>query len=234
MPLSLTRYLTGLAGLLCAVLLSVGQPAHADRLTEQRRQYDQAQSALARGDHARFEALKAQLRDYPLYPYLLLESLRQRIDHAPHREIEQFLSTHGDLPAARSIKNSWFKRLPKEQDWARLRKHADPASLTAEIECPLVMQTWREGKVQQAMERARELWTVGQSQPNDCDPLFERWRAAGGLTEEVAWERIRLALLYRQDALARYLTRYMPSQTALAERFVATATDPRRLSQASQ
>ena len=234
MPLSLTRYLTGLAGLLCAVLLSVGQPAHADRLTEQRRQYDQAQSALARGDHARFEALKAQLRDYPLYPYLLLESLRQRIDHAPHREIEQFLSTHGDLPAARSIRNSWFKRLLKEQDWARLRKHADPASLTAEIECPLVMQAWREGKVQQAMERARELWTVGQSQPNDCDPLFERWRAAGGLTEEVAWERIRLALLYRQDALARYLTRYMPSQTALAERFVATATDPRRLSQASQ
>lgn len=234
MPLSLTRYPTGLAGLLCAVLILVGLPAQADRLEDQRRQYDQAQAALARGDLARFETLKSQLRDYPLYPYLLLESLRKRINHAPHAEIEQFLSTHGDLPAANGLKNSWLKRLRDEQDWERLRKHADPTSLSAEIECPLVMQTWREGRTDQAMARARELWTVGQSQPSECDPLFERWRAAGGLTEEVAWERIRLALLYRQDALAKYLIRYLPSQATLAELFVATATDPRRLSQVSQ
>ena len=64
MPLSSTRYPTGLAGLLCAVLLLVGQPAQADRLEDQRRQYDQAQAALTRGEHARFEALKSQLRDY--------------------------------------------------------------------------------------------------------------------------------------------------------------------------
>ncbi len=84
------------------------------------------------------------------------------------------------------------------------------------------------------MQRARELWTVGQSQPNSCDPLFERWITTGGLTEQIAWERIQLALLHRQDALAKHLTRYVPSQQALAERFVATASNPQLLSNVSQ
>src|SRR5690554_6222358 len=196
-------------GLLCSLLMLASLPAQADRLSEQRRQYDQAQSALARGDHARFQSLKAGLSDYPLYPYLQLESLRKRLDHAPHQEIEQFLTTHGDLPAAAGLKSNWLKRLVKEQDWPRLRRHVDQDSLTAELECPLVMQMWHESKSEQAMLRARELWTVGQSQPNVCDPLFQRWIAAGGLTEDVAWERIRLALLHRQDGLAKYLTRYL-------------------------
>ena len=230
----LKRHLIKTTGLLCGALLLTSLPAQADRLSEQRRQYDQAQSALARGDNARFQSLKAGLSDYPLYPYLLLESLRKRLDHAPHQEIEQFLVTHGDLPAAGSLRNSWLKRLLKEQDWPRLRRHVDQDSLSAELECPLVMQMWREGQSTQAMQRAQELWTVGQSQPKACDPLFQRWIAAGGLTEDIAWERMRLALLHRQDGLAKYLTRYQPSQTALAERFVATATNPRLLNQFSQ
>ena len=227
------HYLASVICLFCSVLLLANLPAQATVLSAQRTLYDQAQAALASGDTARFDALKAGLTHYPLYPYLQLASLRAHLDSAEHREIEQFLSAHGDLPAARSLKSNWLKRLAREQDWTRLRKHMDPDSLTAELECPLVMQSWREGKQQQAMQRARELWTVGQSQPNACDPLFERWRAAGGLTEEVAWERIRLALLHRQDALAKYLIRYVPNQSALAERFVATATDPTRLSQVS-
>ncbi|MFA5677862.1 MAG: transglycosylase SLT domain-containing protein [Pseudomonas sp.] len=230
----LARQLTNAIGVLCTALLLFSLPAQADRLAEQRRQYDQAQAALTRGDEARFNTLKGGLTDYPLYPYLLLESLRKRLDHAPHAEVEQFLTSHGDLPAARSLKNNWLKRLLAEQDWARLRKHMDPESLTAELECPLVMQMWRDGQSEQAKQRATALWTVGQSQPNACDPLFERWRAEGGLTADVAWERIRLALLHRQDALANYLIRYLPGQSALAERFVATATDPKQLNQFSQ
>ena len=228
------KYVARSAGLLCSLLMLTSLPAQADRLSDQRRQYDQAQSALARGDNAEFQRLKAGLGDYPLYPYLLLNSLRKRLDHAPHQEVEQFLTAHGDLPTARGLKQDWLQRLAKEQEWERLRRHVDADSLTAELECPLVMQTWREGRTEQAMQRTRELWTVGKSQPDICDPLFQRWMNAGGLTEEVAWERIREALLYRQDGLAKYLTRYMPTQTALADRFVATASNPKLLNQFSR
>ncbi len=122
-----------ITALLCSSLLLVSLPAQADRLSEQRRQYDQAKVALNKGDKVRFEQLNRQLSGYPLQPYLAMESLRKRLAVASASEVEQFLSSHGDLPAARGLKQTWFKRLLKEQDWNRLRQHMDPDSLTAEL-----------------------------------------------------------------------------------------------------
>ena len=137
-----------------------------------------------------------------------------------HREVERFLLEHGDLPAAQLLKSKWLRRLARDGEWSLFHQHYDESSRDAGLDCQVTLQRWREGNATEAMQRATELWTVGRSQPKDCDPLFERWKQAGGLTETVAWQRIRLALLYRQDALAQYLTRYVPSQKALAERFI--------------
>nr|WP_256669850.1 transglycosylase SLT domain-containing protein [Pseudomonas sp. OIL-1] len=185
--------------------------------------------ALKQGQHSRYLQLKQGLRDYPLYAYLLLEEIKQQDAPADH-EVQAFLVTQGDLPAAQGIKNKWLQRLAKTGKWDLLRKHYDTDSQSTELDCQLTLQMWREGDASLARQRATELWTVGHSQPDACDPLFEKWRAAGGLTEDVAWQRLRQALLYRQDALARYLVRYLPSQTLLAERFIEAATKPARLS----
>lgn len=233
MQLYFSAPLKALSALLLAGLLSASLSVQAD-IQQQRKGYDQAMAALKAGQQQRYEALVPALRDYPLYPYLLLESLQQRAKTAPHGEIENFLLSHGDLPTAQRLKNDWLRRLVREGEWSLLREHYDAASQSAEIACHLALQTWREGNQAAAMTQATELWTVGRSQPNECDPLFDRWRAAGGLTEDIAWARIREALLYRQDALARYLVRYMPSQTALAELFVDTATKPEGLSQSER
>ncbi|MFN3582126.1 MAG: transglycosylase SLT domain-containing protein [Pseudomonas sp.] len=230
MPRRKTTALT-IAALFASCLL-ISTSTLADRAQQQRQQYDQAMSALKSGQLQRYESLKAGLSDYPLYPYLLLESLNQRSKTASHQELEAFFVAHGDLPTAQRLKNEWFRRLAREGQWERLKKNYDTDSQQAGVDCQLTLQRWREGGDQaQAMAQAEALWTVGRSQPNECNALFERWRAAGGLTEDVAWARIRSALLYRQDALARYLTRYMPNQKALAELFVDTATKPQGLSQ---
>ena len=218
-----SRFLKLIAAPFAVALLC--QPVLADRLQDQRRAYDQALSALKANQLTRYRQLKPGLSDYPLYPYLLLEELNRKAQ-PEHQEVESFLLEHGDLPAAQLLKSRWLRRLARDGEWALLRKHYDESSRDAGLDCQITLQTWREGNATEAMQRATELWTVGQSQPKECDPLFERWRQAGGLTETVAWQRIRLALLYRQDALARYLIRYVPSQKAMAERFVETATRP--------
>lgn len=217
---------------LCIAALTLSSlPATADtRLQAQRQSYDQAMSALKSGQYDRYQSLKRNLTDYPLYPYLLLEELNRQ-DKPSHKQLEDFLIAHGDLPAAQRLKSDWLRRLAREGEWAQFKRNYDTDSQSAGLDCMVAHQMWREGDQAKAMERATELWTVGRSQAKECDPLFERWRAAGGLTEDVAWQRIRLALLYRQDALARYLTRYVPSQKALAERFVDTAIKPTLLSQ---
>lgn len=233
MQLSFFAPLKSLSALLLAGLLTTSLPLQAD-IQQQRKTYDQAMAALKAGQQQRYENLLPALRDYPLYPYLLLESLKQRVETASHQEIENFLVSHGDLPFAQRLKNDWLRRLVRENQWSLLREHYDASSQNAGISCQLALQSWREGNQTTAMTQAAELWTVGRSQPNECDPLFDRWRDAGGLTEDVAWARIREALLYRQDALAQYLVRYTPGRTALAELFVETATKPHGLAQSER
>ena len=44
---------------------------------------------------------------------------------------------------------------------------------------------------------------VGKSQPKACDPVFNAWRRAGGLTPDLTWRRIALAMT-KILALRRY------------------------------
>jgi soluble lytic murein transglycosylase len=233
MQLYVTALIKALPAILLAATLSLSLGAQAD-IKQQRLAYDQAMTALKAGQQQRYESLLPGLRDYPLYPYLLLESLQQRVRTAPNREIEDFLVSHGDLPFAQRLKNDWLRRLVREREWSQLRAQYDANSQAAEFDCHLALQSWREGNQSAAMKQAAALWTVGRSQPSGCDALFDRWRASGGLTEDVAWARIREALLYREDALARYLVRYVPGQSALAELFVDTAIKPSILSQSER
>src|SRR5690606_28886917 len=115
--------------LLCVSLLLLSLPAQADRLTEQRRQYDQARAALERGDMERFNSLLSWLSYSPRCPSRVMESLRMRLHRARHGEIEQCPSRLGALPGASSIKATWITRLRAEGDCPRLRRHLDADSL---------------------------------------------------------------------------------------------------------
>ncbi len=61
------------------------------------------------------------------------------------------------------------------------------------------------------MTVAQQLWTVGKSQPDACDPVFKWLREQGGITAGLAWERIRLAMEARQPRLALYLASFLPA-----------------------
>ncbi|MEH6566490.1 MAG: transglycosylase SLT domain-containing protein [Halopseudomonas sp.] len=222
------------AALLCFLAISLSLSsffAQAGKLETQRLLYDQAMGAIEKGDMARYRQLEAGLRDYPLYGYLVLADLNRNFDSASDEQLRVFLRTYGDLPFANRLKARWLSRLARQGKWNEFTQNYAAADKSAAFDCQLAMHQWNSGDRAHGMQQAQALWTVGRSQPNACDPLFERWQQAGGLTEDIVWQRLRLALLYRQDGLARYLTKQMPSQQALAERFVDTATKPTLLRQ---
>ena len=217
--------------LLAASLLFISCLAQAGKLETQRLLYDQAMSAIEKGDMSRYRQLEGGLRDYPLYGYLVQADLNRNFASASDDQLSVFLRTYGDLPFASRLKARWLNRLASQGKWSAFEQQYATTEKSAEFECQWAMHQWNLGDQAFGMQQAKALWTVGRSQPNKCDPLFGRWRQAGGLNDDIVWERIRLALLYRQDGLARYLTKLMPSQTALAERFVDTATKPTLLRQ---
>jgi soluble lytic murein transglycosylase len=61
-------------------------------------------------------------------------------------------------------------------------------------------------------EETEKLWLAGESQPESCDPVFEVLYASTRMTNELVWQRIRLAMANGKLSLATYLARRLPEE----------------------
>ncbi len=123
--------------LVSCLLLSISSvdAVHAASLTEQRRLYDQAKAALAKGNSAPYMASRSALRDYPLEPYLAYDELTHRLKSASNEEVERFLTEHGDLPQIGWLKLRWLRLLADRDDWKTFVNYYDPKLNFTELDC---------------------------------------------------------------------------------------------------
>ncbi|MCG5496852.1 transglycosylase SLT domain-containing protein [Ectothiorhodospira variabilis] len=221
-----------LAGLLIPVLLLLPGMAAAliSETTAERAAFERAESALNRGDRQAFQSGVKALQDYPLLPYLLHADLNKRFSQLRPSEVEQFLERWGDTPPGRRLQIRWLTQLARDEDWTTYREHYREG-LGTTLTCHHHTALLRTGQRQRALEGVEELWLVGRSQPDACDPIFNAWRDAGRLTPELAWGRFSLAMEAGQPGLARYLRRYMPEEDRTwANRWVSLHENPKRIS----
>ena len=81
----------------------------------------------------------------------------------------------------------------------------------------------------QALDQTTALWISPNSQPKACDPLFATWRSTSRFTQDVAWQRLHLAIQGNQRILARYLLRFFSGQNEKAALTLTTLRIPNRL-----
>lgn len=222
--------LTLLIGLVPA-LTQAAEPT----LEQQRDDFLAAEHALSLGALARFHALAAELRDYPLYPYLRYQYLRPRLAQSAEAEIRAFIRDHGDSPLAGRLQHAWIETLARRGQWDTLLRNFPAHSDSVTLDCyrrQALLQTDAEA---QALDGIESLWLVGYSRPRACDPLFSAWRAQDGLSSELAWQRFRLAMQSNEISLARYLTRYMnDSHQAWSEQWLQVHRNPRLITNAQR
>lgn len=178
--------------------------ADAAGLYQQREQYMQARHALAVGDSKEFEFLAGQLTDYPLYPYLQYEELRRRIANAPEKDVRSFLDNYSYIPASRKIRQAWLNALMKRGQHIKFQQYYEPGKNIAH-NCFDLQARMKQGEAPEAIEKIKEFWLVGKSQPEQCDPLFSWFEKNGHMNDELIWQRIDLAMAKRNLKLAKYL-----------------------------
>ena len=206
------------------------QTAQAASLAQQRQYYDEAKQALARGDSGPYRRHANALRDYPLEPYLAYDDLTARLKTASNAEVEKFLAEHGDLPQASWMKLRWLRLLAARGDWKPFVAHYDPAMNFTELDCLFGRYQLENGLQQQGYATAERLWLVGKSQHEACDPLFERWSAAGQLSQELRWKRTKLAVESGNYGLASFLAKNLSTLKPQGELLVEVAQKPQMLS----
>lgn len=218
--------------LLACLLLSAAtlSTAQAASLAQQRLYYDEAKQALDNGDSGPYRRYANALRDYPLEPYLAYIELTARLKQASTAEIEKFLAEHGDLPQANWMKLRWLRWLAERGDWQTFINHYNPQLNFTELDCYFGQYQLAHGQRSEGYQTAQALWLVGKSQPNACDPLFERWAAEGQLTEDKRWQRAKLAAEARNFGLLTYLVDNLPTLGSQGQLLLAVAQKPELLS----
>ena len=193
-------------------------PAGADEnmplLERQRQAFRDVYAEVERGNWQAAEAQRQLLESYALWPDLRATWFRATLDNADHGDIESFLDQYGMLRPARELRYRYALHLVET---GRLNEFYDiyesfyQGLEIARLDCLALQAEIAAGNEDRIHSRGLELWQVGKSQEDECDPVFASLRSQGILTPKEYEKRFALAVEAREFSLARYLARPLPS-----------------------
>ncbi len=99
--------------LLCPLLFS--DAVSGNTLDQQRNDFLQAEKLLAQGNVEAFMRTSAALLNYPLYPYLQYQWLKDNLHQAD--QILSFLAAYKDTRYAGLLRSKWLDYLAKNEQW---------------------------------------------------------------------------------------------------------------------
>lgn len=212
--------------ILCCILWVSGQSSAAsmvpvqeaaDRAPQdfarQRLDFAAAEQALRQNNPAEFQRLLKKLVDYPLFPYLLYQELRPRLNKVPSAEVYGFLWAYADSPIAWRLYDAWLRELADQGRWQDFLIDYPVSTVSdgGEIPCLYRRALINTGNTVDAFTNMDAVWLTGQALPAVCDSVIETWRKAGGLSDTLVWQRLGLAIEAGQIDLARHLSRLLPA-----------------------
>jgi len=180
-------------------------------LAEQRTRFLAAEKALRLRRVSEFQRLLSTLTDYPLYPYLQYQDIKQRLHKIPPQAVSAFLEQYQNLPISTSLRRQFLRQLARQERWQQYLDFYTPTK-NIRLQCHYLYALIRTGQAETAYPDIKKRWLTGRSQPRTCDRIFKHWKAAGKLTTELVWQRMELALDEGRRTLARYLLRLLPAE----------------------
>ena len=184
--------------------------AHAEWDVE-RELYIKARYALIHNKINQFSAHKSELKDYPLFPYLVYAELIARMSSINNEDVDMFIDENKDGPLATRLRLKWLSYLQKKNRWETFLKYYEDDEST-ELQCYFLRAKILQGDYEDYIDKIRDLWLIGKSQPKQCDPLFAWYEKNGYLSSEQIWERFALAMGNNRIGLAKYLSRKLPNK----------------------
>ena len=221
-----------LAALCCIVLLA--PVVNSADIEHQRKLFLSVYESVERGNWGVVEALakseQQDLRNYALWPDLRSAWFRANLSDASHRDIDEFLDRYGVLKPARELRYRYALHLARTGDlgaYLDIYQRFYQGLNIATLDCLALQAELTAGQAQRIVNRARDLWTIGESQVKECDPVFA-FLADGdhiGLPDYI--KRFELAVNEREFEMARWLGKSIDQKHIdIASQWMRVRKDP--------
>jgi len=173
-----------------------------------------ARDAYNASDAARLEIHAKRLQGHLLQPYADYWQLSLKLEDASPAEVRAFLALHRDSPLADRLRAEWLKVLGRRGEWDLFNTSlAQLVATDVEIAC-YDLRNQLQVNPGEALPEARALWFVARDLPENCTPLMAALYAAGGLSTDDLWTRIRISLEAGQVSRARAIAEWLPAGQA--------------------
>ncbi len=165
--------------------------------------------------------------EHPLKPYVELAFLERNTTSKYQVEIANFLQIYEGTPLEWPLRKKWLYALKKRGKKAEFI-NAYKSTSDAKLSCTYLAYQLQLGAPSEAIyKQVDDLWTVGKSQPKECNWVFKKWRDSGHLTDELIWQRVTLAAQKGNTSLLPYLKTLLPkNERYLADLYKTMRQDP--------
>ena len=219
---------------LAAAILCLGGPALSEEIDQQRILFKQAHAGAERGDWSFVTNLGSADRDslsnYVLWPDLRARYLRATLKRADRAEIDAFLDQHGELKPARDLRYRYALHLAAEGDlpaYFQIYQQFYQGRDITDLDCIALHAEIEGGREKRVVIRAKDMWLVGASQSNECDPVFEYLESKNLIEAHDYLQRFDLAIDAREFSLAKWLGRSIDqTHVDIASQWQSASSNP--------
>ncbi len=196
-----------------AALLVASHVAAAD-IDRQRELFKSVYETVERGDWSPVDGLSAPdqqlLQQYVLWPDLRATWLRANLGKVPAAEVDEFLKSYGTLRPVRELRYQqalYFAKTGDLGSYQQIYEQFYQGKDIARLDCLSLQAEISAGRFKRVNQRALDLWLVGTSQVDECDPVFKYLGEKQLLGLAEYRQRFDLAITAREFQLARWLAK---------------------------
>jgi soluble lytic murein transglycosylase len=204
---------------LAMTCLAVIQVSGATEIDQQRELFLDVYDAAELGDWGPVDTLSSQdralLGQYVLWPDLRAAFFRATMKTAKKADIDRFLDEYEMLKPAREVRYRYALQHVRSDDLAGYLTIYQQYYQGLEIEkldCLALQAELDAGRDRRVVNRALELWIIGESQVEECDPVFSYLQSKNLIGPSEYSRRYELAIDAREFGLARWLAKSIDAQ----------------------
>lgn len=215
--------------LILGVLSTFVSPwAQASVTPEQRTLFQTAYAAAQQGRFEEVNTYSAPLKNYPLFPWLEYEYLKQNLSTVSGESILAFTTRHPNSVMSDELLERWSNRLAAEANWAGILELIPSAHPSDSLQCYRALALGKAGNTEQSIQLATHLIATKQGGlPAPCTELLGILTQHNVLSDYQHWKRIEQAMEENQVSFAQAVAKLLPlDKQLLVERWAEVRRDP--------